>query len=417
MSLSNRHHFRLCQYWSGWILTFTVFLLQFPSSDLTPVTQAQASPPSGQVDIPQEPSSPEHSQALAIQLYLLAAQLNQNESFVLSPDSLFQGVSLIGMGAAGDTASVISKCLGGTYQPLSSTEDTQGQAEVYSVANCILLGAGLSLQPTYQQAVAGMNSQIHDQVPFSDSSLLTNTIQEVNAQFSELTHGLISSACNPQGWDPSVRLVLINGAYFSGAWEYPFQTTGDREFVLSSGESVTVECVCESLPSTGTRYAQEGGWQAVTVPYQDAYEMVFILPPQGTPPFAIEQPFLTDLLSQLQPQAIHLTFPPFETTTQSDQAQYLSKLGLESLFSDVNLGNMLVGLTEGIFLSEVRQNAAIRVTAQGTEAGATTEFEFSRGGLPQGVTLNRPFLYILRHRKSGRVPFIGQLHDPRSSQQ
>jgi serpin B len=63
----------------------------------------------------------------------------------------------------------------------------------------------------------------------------------------------------------------------------------------------------------------------------------------------------------------------------------------------------------------VVHQAFISVDEQGTEAAAATAVvmaESSGGGLPTTITIDRPFLFLIRHDPTGEILFMGQVTDP-----
>ena len=76
----------------------------------------------------------------------------------------------------------------------------------------------------------------------------------------------------------------------------------------------------------------------------------------------------------------------------------------------------LVG-ADGQFLGGVLHKAFVSVDEKGTEAAAATALPavgaaiVEQGPIP--FTADHPFLFLIRHRESGCVLFMGRLVDPR----
>lgn len=185
-------------------------------------------------------------------------------------------------------------------------------------------------------------------------------------------------------------------------------------FTLANGRVHLRRVLHQEIRQTG--YATHDEWQAVTVPYRGNYEMVLVLPPEGTAVSGISSGIMADLLASMQTvPEVDLTLPAFETHSKSDLHSALQNTGLGCLFElgRVNLGGMLVGSSKEIFLSGAQQNCAIKVNELGTEASAVTQTMFVDGIRNNiKINFNRPFLYILRHKKTERILFIGQILHP-----
>ena len=86
-------------------------------------------------------------------------------------------------------------------------------------------------------------------------------------------------------------------------------------------------------------------------------------------------------------------------------------LGVENLF-DVPGWD---GIAEGITLDAAVHAADIKVDEIGTVAAAATALGFAESGPPPPkvtVRADRPFLYLIRHRPTGAVLFVGRVLDP-----
>ena len=356
----------------------------------------------------------QHSQQLAIQLFTLAAQAQPDSNFVFSPDSLFQALSLLLMGATDATKKMLADYLGTSHTPSGAElNTTPGQGDVYSVGNCLLLALRYQLQQTYRAELKEMNAMVHDGIDFTNTPSLQTLAQQLNQHFCQLTQGMIPSVCNADQWSPDTALTLINSVYFRGLWKTSFY----REqgfFTLANGSRIHLSRFLHR-ELRHSEYAIQNGWQAVSVPYQGAHEMVLVLPPEGTTLSGISPEIITNLFSSLQSiHNIDLHLPAFETNSETDLNSVLTRTGLGCLFQSggVSLGGMLVGSSEAVFLSSIKQNCAIKVNEKGTEAAAITQGICSDGCRSNFINFNRPFLYILRHKATGRILFIGQVLHP-----
>ena len=357
-----------------------------------------------------------HSQQLAIQLFTLAAQAQPDSNFVFSPDSLFQALSLLFMGATGATHQLLADYLGGASHIPSSADlsATPGQSEIYSIGNCLLLSSGHQLQQAYRTKLESMNAIVRDRVDFSDTPYLQTLAQQLNQHCCQLTQGMIPSFCDAGQWGSDTSLSLINSVYFKGLWQTPFYRKTNGLFTLASGARVHLNRVLHRELNC-SEYANQNGWQAVTVPYQGTHEMVLVLPPEGVMLHQVSPETIMSLLSLLQPTNVNLALPAFETHSELDLNSVLMGTGLQCLFQPggVSLGGMLAGSSESVFLSSARQHCAIKVNEKGTEAAAITPLSVARVlSRTVRVNFNRPFLYILRHKETGRILFIGQILHP-----
>lgn len=362
----------------------------------------------------------QQSQQLAIQLFTLAAQAQPDSNFVFSPDSLFQALSLVLQGATGATQEMLENFLRGTgrcHLPSPATSGaTPEQEDEYSVGNCLLLADRHELLAAYREKLKSINAMVHDRLDFNNMESLEKLARELNSYFCERTNGMIPSVCDAKQWSSNTALSIINSVYFKGVWKTQFyRKESGWDFILSDGEKVHLKRFLHQELNF-SQYATQNEWQAVTVPYQGDHEMVLVLPPEGAALSEVSPDIITNLFGALQSVgSIDVQLPAFETSSETVLNSVLESTDLRCLFQSggVSLGNMLVGSSEAVFLSDVRQRCVIKVNEKGTEASAVTQTEFFDGpGSGLNINFNRPFLYILRHKVTGRMLFIGQVLHP-----
>jgi serpin B len=70
-----------------------------------------------------------------------------------------------------------------------------------------------------------------------------------------------------------------------------------------------------------------------------------------------------------------------------------------------------------LYIARALHKAYLTIDEQGTEAGATTVFDFAEDLTaplpPLEVHVDRPFLFAVQHIPSGAFLFIGRVTDPR----
>ncbi len=65
----------------------------------------------------------------------------------------------------------------------------------------------------------------------------------------------------------------------------------------------------------------------------------------------------------------------------------------------------------GLFLDTVQHEAFIEVDEEGTEAHAATGGAMAASHGPT-ITVDRPFLFVIRDRSTGAILFMGRVADP-----
>ena len=259
----------------------------------------------------------------------------------------------------------------------------------------------------------GAGLRILDFINETEKSRLT-----INDWVSDRTEGRIEDLI-PQGViDEWTRLVLTNAIYFNAAWQYPFdkKMTADGQFYLLGGGQVTVPMM-KQVQFFG--YAEGAGYQAVELPYDgDELSMVILLPASGNfEAFeeGLQAQQVSDIMSSLQPAHIALTMPRFEFDSQFSLKDALVGMGMRDAFSpdDADFSGM-DGRTRHpkLFIENVVHKAFVAVDEAGTEAAAATAVIVGISSMPGEITIDRPFIFLIRDIKTGAIIFIGRVMDP-----
>ena len=243
----------------------------------------------------------------------------------------------------------------------------------------------------------------------------------INDWVSNQTEGRIEDLIPQGAISELTRLVLTNAIYFNAAWKYPFDegVTSDGQFYLLDGGQVTVPMMMQT-ESFG--YTKGEGYQAVELLYDgDELSMVILLPEDGNLE-AFEETLNAEqvdtITSGLQNTRVLLTMPRFEFESQFSLNDTLSNMGMPIAFSpyEADFSGMNGGLgTERLFISDVVHKAFVAVDEAGTEAAAATAVIMSLAAVPEPpveVTIDRPFVFLIRDIETGAILFVGRVLNP-----
>jgi serpin B len=224
----------------------------------------------------------------------------------------------------------------------------------------------------------------------------------------------------PQGTiTPDTRLVLTNAVYFNAAWQYPFMEGATREgtFRLLDGSEVTVPMMSQS---EGLRYAEGGGWQAIALPYRGVdMSMIVLVPDEGD--FSdlegsLDAAQVESVLSALEYAPVNLTMPKFTYESEFDLTETLAGMGMPAAFG-MGPAADFSGMdgTQALQISDVVHKAFVAVDEEGTEAAAATAVVMAESAMMEEVqmTVDRPFIFLIRDNPTGTILFVGRVMDPR----
>jgi serpin B len=145
--------------------------------------------------------------------------------------------------------------------------------------------------------------------------------------------------------------------------------------------------------------------------------MVILLPTEGefeTFEDSLDAERVDAILNDLGHEEIALTAPKFELESGFSLVDILAEMGMPIAFSDDADFSGMDGTRE-LFIGEVLHKSFIAVDEAGTEASAATAVEMQLKGMPMEpvkVTVDRPFIFLIRDIETGTILFVGRVVDP-----
>ncbi|HEY3356459.1 MAG TPA: serpin family protein [Polyangia bacterium] len=239
----------------------------------------------------------------------------------------------------------------------------------------------------------------------------------INDWVSQETEGKIKDLLAPGTVTGGTRLVLTNAVYFNAQWQnvFPKELSHDGAFQLLDGSSVTVPMMT-NLTDVG--HATGAGFQAVDLPYDGGeLAMTLIVPDAGR--FAqvedgLDGAALEAVVTGLAPASLSLTMPKWTVDTKLSVKQQLSGLGMTDAFDGARADfTGINGGVEPLWIDDVIHQAHVMVNEDGTEAAAATAVVMVGGSMPgDAVTVDRPFIYVIRDVATGTILFVGRVVNP-----
>jgi serpin B len=237
----------------------------------------------------------------------------------------------------------------------------------------------------------------------------------INSWVAQNTEGKITELLERNTIDGTTRLVLTNTVYFNAAWDkvFPQELSRPGDFNLLDGKKVQVPTMtqAETFP-----YAGGSGYQAVELPYDGKeLSMVIVVPDAGqlaTIENKLSAQFVDSVAGSLAPTGISLTLPKWQVRSKLKLKDHLEAMGMTDAFDGRADFSGINGGAESLYITDVIHEATVSVDEKGTEAAAATAVPMS-WGVPPSVTVDRPFIYLIRDIATGSVVFVGRVVDPR----
>ncbi len=274
---------------------------------------------------------------------------------------------------------------------------------------------GYKFLPEYLDALAQNYGAGMRLVDYSRSEEARQTI---NGWVNEQTENRVKDLIPKRALDAATRLVLTNAIYFNAAWQYPFKAeqTRDGTFNLLDGGKATVPMMNET-ETLG--YAKGDGYEAVQLPYDKReLSMVIVVPPAGQ--FgafekSLDAKRVDSIVKSVSYKRVALSMPKYKFEASFMLADALTKLGMRDafVFGPADFSGM--DGTRNLYIGQVVHKAFVAVDEAGTEAAAATAVIMPAGAMaesPVVVTIDRPFVFLIRDDATGAILFVGRVLNP-----
>jgi serpin B len=213
------------------------------------------------------------------------------------------------------------------------------------------------------------------------------------------------------------RLVLVNAIWFKASWAAPFDPaeTADGSFRLLDGSRATV-AMMHGTARTG--FVGGDGYKAARLGYFGDASMLVIAPDEGRFDEVLgklDASMLSSIDAGLSVHMVDLTMPRFEFESELSLRETLSALGMSAAFDPATADFSGISTArDDLHLQDVVHKAFISVDEEGTEAAAATASIVGVTSLPPPatLTLDNPFIYLIRHDSTGEILFAGTVTNP-----
>jgi serpin B len=356
---------------------------------------------------------------------------NGNTNVVFSPYSITQALAMVAPGARGTTLTGIEKALS-----FSLTQDRQNrafnrldlllaskatgkvqsngdQSPQLSLVNAVWSQQSFTILPAYLDTLAvnyGAGLHLVDFVNASEPARAT-----INSWVAGSTNNRIPELMSQGSVGSDTRLVLTNAVWFKANWATKFDPshTTARSFFSRSNVSSSVPFMRKSV---SVPYASASGYKAVDLPYVDNdLSMLLIMPDLGTfDAFssAFTPTVLDSVVAQLTTTALDLAMPKFTFSTAPDMTATLKALGMTDAFEANKADLSGIDGARDLVITSVAHQAFINVDESGTEAAGATAVIIGITAAPVApvsLTMDHPFLFMIRERQTGLILFIGKV--------
>ncbi|NXX13031.1 ILEUA inhibitor, partial [Podargus strigoides] len=376
---------------------------------------------------------------------LSKAKINANIFF--SPLSISAALSMVQMGAGGNTAKEMEKVretilLKKPFPSCSQSEEAGGAHSQFQELLSALSKAGarcslsianrLFAEVTFQflqQYLDSTRALYHAELEAMDFiNAAEKSRNKMNSWVENQTGGKIRDLFPPGSIGHTTVLALVNATYFKGQWASKFEERNTREmpFWLSKREHRNVLMMCRSGEYKLAR-RQEEKVTVLELPYTGEELSMFILLPESicdesTGLEQLESAVTYEKLAEwtnmedVYLQEVTVYLPRFRMEESYDLTPVLQALGMRDAFILEQADFSGMSREPGLFLSKAIQKSFVEVSEEGTEAAAATIMMVRISGkfcdIPYEFRADHPFLFLIKHNPSKNIFFFGRCCSP-----
>jgi serpin B len=377
--------------------------------------------------------------ALAASLQDFGLRLHQNVmkregNLAFSPYSISSALAMVKSGAAGETERQLAEVLGVTdfsgkaldashallMERLMTDAGTKGaEGPLLKISNGLFPQTQYPILPEYLNRVQSHYQAAIQNLDFVGDS--AKAVKRINDWISQNTEKRIANLLSPSAVDADTRMILVNAVYFLGPWESRFESksTSEQPFYLDGGAEVKVPLMTR-LGAYNYTMLQE--LLALELPYKGGeFSMLVLLPREKGKLSELEESLtaerLDEVLASLRNLRVLVYLPRFKLSARLGLKESLGEMGIKDAFDMKADFSGMTGNQE-LFLSDVFHQTFVEVKEEGTEAAAATAAVVRQKSIdarverPIEFRADHPFLFIIRHRPSGAVLFMGRVSNP-----
>ena len=351
----------------------------------------------------------------------------------VSPLSLHTALAMTAAGAGGQTLAELQKGLHLTADPdagfanllAAATGDRPGYQ--LRTANAVWGQTGYPWKPTYtDRLTTGFGAGLHE----ADFRTQPDAERKrVNAWVEGQTRGRIKDLLPDGSVGGLTRMVLANAVHFKGEWAERFDPKATRLAAFTRADGSTADVPMMNRTGGFRLFAERApnSWEpnfwVAELPYKGGEAaLVLVVPgkPDGLPTLEAKlTPVTLDgWLGAAQPEnRAYLAVPKFKLETEYTESGGkpgpLHALGMATAFDPARADfTPMHGGGEQLCVSLVVHKAFVEVNEEGTEAAAATGSVVRAASAPPSYLADRPFLFLIRHRPTGAILFLGRYAGP-----
>eukprot|EP00071_Canis_lupus_P036629 XP_022270186.1 serpin B6 [Canis lupus familiaris] len=358
-----------------------------------------------------------------------------SKNVFFSPMSISSALSMVFMGAKGNTAAQMSQTLslsksgggGDVHQGFQALLNEVNSAEaryLLRTANRLFGEKTCGFLSSFKDSCRTFYQAEMEELDFL--SACEQSREHITAGVTEgrkvKTRGKIVDLLSPGSVDPGTNLILVNAIYFKGNWDKQFnkEQTTERPFKVSKNEKKPVQMMFKKSTFQMT-YIGEIFTKILVLPYVGReLNMIIMLPDENVSLETVETELTYEKFTEwtrpdmLDEEEVEVFLPRFKLEEEYDMKAVLCSLGMTDAFEQSKADFSGMSSRGDLYLSKVVHKSFVEVNEEGTEAAAASAavMMLRCARIVPRFCADRPFLFFIQHSKSRSVLFCGRFSSP-----
>lgn len=349
---------------------------------------------------------------------------DKTKNDLYSPISLYMALSMLAETSAGNTQEEILNTLGVDNIELLRSETpklflnlfTDNEIGKLTLANSIWLSNDFDFK---KEALDNLAKDYYAH-SFSVDFGTKAADSRISKWIKEFTGGKLGASEDVKTSKDQI-MMLLNTIYFYDEWSTKFDPskTKEEDFHLADGSTIKNDFM--NMDRISNSFIKSDKYTSSSLSFKNQNSMTFILPEEGVSPYDIinDPKALSEAIDfNNSPNKAYgeVTFkiPKFNFDSKLDLNAAVKELGINEIFDETIADFSPLADVNGIYVSDVKQEATISIDENGCEAAAFTQIDIYGSAMPQGhadMILDRPFIFVITGFNNTPL-FVGVINNP-----
>ncbi|MBR5983259.1 MAG: serpin family protein [Bacteroidales bacterium] len=346
----------------------------------------------------------------------------------VSPFSIYDALAMAYDGANKKTATEMRKVMKFKKNQTESHNDFvkllneyKQDKSVFTISNAAVAQKNYNFLDSYIKCLKDFDATI-SQADFSNDAERADAVKKVNNWVAKNTNKKITELISKNDVNEITKLILLNAIYFNANWAVEFKGEKTRQMTFYGKNSV--EYVTDFMNGTqDVALSESDDAQMMKIDYEKGMASMFIIMPKENVDIdkyiaGLDIEKFDKLGKTLQTIKADVSMPKFKIESRFEMKKFLMDLGIKAAFSKSADFSKMNGKSN-LLIDEVIHKSFIEVSEKGTEAAAATAVivreKTAVANKNPKVTINRPFVFVIKENKNNAILFAGKYVKPEKS--